>query len=154
MRPSNQVAGIVIEQAASTSFPDRIEEIRDQDNYFFRDGSQSYSGVYQRCSVCPADGTAVVSIETSNAIEGRPAPALPSVTTSQSSGKCSTPASARRPRAIDFESLAITQQLLAELHHQYIVAFEPGTTQGWHSLVLRARKPGLFVRARSGYMVK
>ena len=50
--------------------------------------------------------------------------------------------------------LAITQQLLAELHHQYIVAFEPGTTQGWHSLVLRARKPGLFVRARSGYMVK
>lgn len=50
--------------------------------------------------------------------------------------------------------LAVTQQLLAELHHQYIVAFEPGKTQGWHALVLRARKPGLFVRARSGYMVK
>lgn len=51
-------------------------------------------------------------------------------------------------------ALSATQKLLAELHHQYIVAFEPGTTPGWHALVLRARKPGLFVRARSGYMVK
>ncbi len=50
--------------------------------------------------------------------------------------------------------LTATTQLLAELHHQYIVAFEPGRTPGWHALVLRARKPGLFVRARSGYMVK
>jgi Ca-activated chloride channel family protein len=50
--------------------------------------------------------------------------------------------------------LAASTQLLAELHHQYIVAFEPGSTRGWHSLVLRARKPGLFVRARSGYMVQ
>jgi VWFA-related protein len=46
-----------------------------------------------------------------------------------------------------------TERLLSELHHQYIVAFEPGTTRGWHALVLRARKPGLFVRARSGYTV-
>ncbi|HUP39319.1 MAG TPA: VWA domain-containing protein [Vicinamibacterales bacterium] len=51
-------------------------------------------------------------------------------------------------------ALAAAEQLLGELHHQYIVAFEPGTTPGWHALVLRARKPGLFVRARSGYMVK
>jgi Ca-activated chloride channel family protein len=50
--------------------------------------------------------------------------------------------------------LASTEQLLTELHHQYIVAFEPGSTPGWHALVLRARKPGLFVRARSGYMVQ
>ena len=50
--------------------------------------------------------------------------------------------------------LLATQQVLAELHHQYIVAFEPGATPGWHALVLRARKPGLFVRSRSGYMVK
>src|SRR5688572_17581866 len=50
--------------------------------------------------------------------------------------------------------LSATTQLLAELHHQYIVAFEPGVTPGWHALVLRARKPGLFVRARSGYMVE
>src|SRR5687768_10216109 len=51
-------------------------------------------------------------------------------------------------------ALEAARQLLAELHHQYIIAFEPGTTPGWHALVLRARKPGLFVRARSGYMVK
>jgi Ca-activated chloride channel homolog len=50
--------------------------------------------------------------------------------------------------------LTATRQVLAELHHQYLVAFEPGRTPGWHALVLRARKPGLFVRARSGYMVK
>lgn len=53
----------------------------------------------------------------------------------------------------ELSMLTATQQLLAELHHQYIVAFEPGSTPGWHALVLRARKPGLFVRARSGYMV-
>jgi VWFA-related protein len=47
-----------------------------------------------------------------------------------------------------------TKQILSELHHQYIIAFEPGTERGWHALILRARKPGLFVRARSGYMVK
>jgi Ca-activated chloride channel homolog len=49
--------------------------------------------------------------------------------------------------------LIATQQLVTELHHQYIIAFEPGKTPGWHSVILRARKPGLFVRARSGYMV-
>ena len=47
-----------------------------------------------------------------------------------------------------------TSQILAELHHQYVIAFEPGRAPGWHPLVLRARKPGLFVRARSGYTVK
>jgi len=55
----------------------------------------------------------------------------------------------------DTESvLAATTQILAELHQQYIVAFEPGKAPGWHALILRVRKPGLFVRARSGYMVK
>ena len=49
---------------------------------------------------------------------------------------------------------AATSQILAELHHQYVVAFEPGRAPGWHPLVLRTRKPGLFVRARSGYTVK
>ena len=47
-----------------------------------------------------------------------------------------------------------TRQILSELHHQYVVAFEPGKATGWHPVLLRARKPGLFVRARSGYMVK
>jgi VWFA-related protein len=45
-------------------------------------------------------------------------------------------------------------QILAELRHQYVIAFEPGSATGWHPVVLRARKPGLIVRARSGYVVK
>ena len=46
------------------------------------------------------------------------------------------------------------RQILTELQHQYIIAFEPDKTPGWHPLVVRTRNPGLFVRARSGYMVK
>ena len=49
---------------------------------------------------------------------------------------------------------AATTQILSELHHQYIVAFEPDPDPGWHALMIRARKPGLFVRTRSGYLVK
>ena len=49
--------------------------------------------------------------------------------------------------------MSTTRQIVTELHQQYIVAFEPGSKPGWHALVLRARKPGLFVRTRSGYMV-
>jgi Ca-activated chloride channel family protein len=45
------------------------------------------------------------------------------------------------------------REILAELQHQYTVAFEPGSAPGWHELVLRTRKNGLFVRARSGYTV-
>jgi VWFA-related protein len=50
--------------------------------------------------------------------------------------------------------LTATTEILSELHNQYIIAFEPGKAPGWHGLILRAKKPGLFVRARSGYMVK
>jgi Ca-activated chloride channel homolog len=50
--------------------------------------------------------------------------------------------------------LMATKHVLSELHHQYIIAFEPGKDPGWHALIVRARKPGLFVRARSGYIVK
>jgi Ca-activated chloride channel family protein len=46
-----------------------------------------------------------------------------------------------------------TQQLVRELRHQYLMAFEPGGQAGWHPLEVRARRPGLTVRARSGYMV-
>jgi Ca-activated chloride channel family protein len=46
-----------------------------------------------------------------------------------------------------------TRQILTELQHQYVIAFEPDKTPGWHPLVLRTRKPGLFVRTRSGYVV-
>jgi Ca-activated chloride channel family protein len=45
------------------------------------------------------------------------------------------------------------RQIVTELQHQYVVAFEPGTAPGWHALVLRTKRNGLFVRARNGYMV-
>ncbi len=55
----------------------------------------------------------------------------------------------------DAESaLSATRYILTELQHQYVIAFEPGTAPGWHPLVLRTRKDGLFVRARSGYIVR
>jgi Ca-activated chloride channel homolog len=50
-------------------------------------------------------------------------------------------------------AVSASRQILTELQHQYVVAFEPGSVPGWHPLVLRTRKNGLFVRARSGYMV-
>lgn len=50
-------------------------------------------------------------------------------------------------------AISATREILAELQHQYVVAFEPGSAPGWHPLVLRTRKNGLFVRARSGYVV-
>jgi VWFA-related protein len=51
-------------------------------------------------------------------------------------------------------ALVATRHILTELQHQYVIAFEPGTAPGWHPLVLRTRKEGLFVRARSGYIVR
>lgn len=50
-------------------------------------------------------------------------------------------------------ALTATRLILKELQHQYVIAFEPGSAPGWHSLVLRTRKDGLLVRARSGYVV-
>jgi len=46
-----------------------------------------------------------------------------------------------------------TRHILAELQHQYVIAFEPGSAPGWHPLVLRTKKQGMFVRARNGYIV-
>jgi Ca-activated chloride channel homolog len=51
-------------------------------------------------------------------------------------------------------ALSATRQILEELQHQYVIAFEPGSAAGWHPLELRTRKDGLLVRARSGYMVR
>jgi VWFA-related protein len=44
------------------------------------------------------------------------------------------------------------RQILDELRHQYLIAFESSATPGWHSLEVRARSKGLTVRARSGYI--
>ena len=50
-------------------------------------------------------------------------------------------------------ALSVTRQIITELQHQYVVAFEPGNVPGWHQLVLRTKKSGLVVRSRNGYMV-
>ena len=44
------------------------------------------------------------------------------------------------------------RQVIDELRHQYLIAFESSGNPGWHPLVVRARQKDLVVRARSGYM--
>jgi len=44
------------------------------------------------------------------------------------------------------------RQIVDELRHQYLIAFEPGTKPGWHPLEVRARDRQLVVRARGGYL--
>jgi VWFA-related protein len=48
-------------------------------------------------------------------------------------------------------SLAV-RQIVSELRHRYLIAFEPGTPAGWHSLAVRTINRELVVRARSGYL--
>jgi hypothetical protein len=45
----------------------------------------------------------------------------------------------------------VARQILDELRHQYLIAFESSGSPGWHPLVVRARDKDLTVRARSGY---
>jgi Ca-activated chloride channel family protein len=47
---------------------------------------------------------------------------------------------------------AAARQIVAELRHQYLIAFESSGASGWHPLVVRARNKDLTVRARSGYI--
>ncbi|HYM23234.1 MAG TPA: VWA domain-containing protein [Vicinamibacterales bacterium] len=44
------------------------------------------------------------------------------------------------------------RQIVDELRHQYLIAFESSGEPGWHPLVVRARQKDLIVRARNGYM--
>jgi VWFA-related protein len=44
------------------------------------------------------------------------------------------------------------RQIVDELRHQYLIAFESSGAPGWHPLVVRARKKDLVVRARNGYI--
>jgi hypothetical protein len=46
----------------------------------------------------------------------------------------------------------VARQIVDELRHQYLIAFESSQTPGWHPLVVRARDKDLTVRARSGYI--
>jgi Ca-activated chloride channel family protein len=44
------------------------------------------------------------------------------------------------------------RQIVDELRHQYLIAFESSGDPGWHPLVIRAHNKDLTVRARSGYI--
>ena len=44
------------------------------------------------------------------------------------------------------------RQIIDELRHQYLIAFESSGSPGWHPLEVRARGKDLIVRARSGYV--
>jgi Ca-activated chloride channel family protein len=46
----------------------------------------------------------------------------------------------------------IARQIVDELRHQYLIAFESSGAPGWHPLVVRTRGKDLIVRARSGYV--
>ncbi len=49
------------------------------------------------------------------------------------------------------ESAAAVREMVAELRHQYLIAFEPGFRPGWHQLEVRTDDRRLQVRSRSGY---
>jgi Ca-activated chloride channel family protein len=49
------------------------------------------------------------------------------------------------------ERSSVAQQIVSELRHQYLIAFESSGRPGWHPLEVRARGKDLVVRARSGY---
>jgi Ca-activated chloride channel family protein len=50
------------------------------------------------------------------------------------------------------ERSLMARQLVEELRHQYLIAFEASTLPGWHPLVVRMRDKDLSVRSRSGYI--
>jgi VWFA-related protein len=50
-------------------------------------------------------------------------------------------------------SMAAAGQVVSELRQQYLIAFPPGVTPGWHAIDVRTRQKNLIVRARSGYVV-
>jgi hypothetical protein len=43
--------------------------------------------------------------------------------------------------------------ILAELHEQYLIAFQTGSEKGWHSLTVRVKKGRVQARSRNGYLV-
>lgn len=44
------------------------------------------------------------------------------------------------------------QRLMDELRHQYVIAFEPATSEGWRRVEIRTRRRDLTVRTRSWYL--
>jgi VWFA-related protein len=45
------------------------------------------------------------------------------------------------------------RQIVTELRHQYLIAFEPDSRPGWHPIELRTTEDDVVVRTRSGYVV-
>jgi Ca-activated chloride channel family protein len=50
------------------------------------------------------------------------------------------------------EAAIVARHVVDELRQQYLIAFEPGATPGWHSVEVRVRRKGHTVQARSGYV--
>ena len=46
-----------------------------------------------------------------------------------------------------------TRVILNELRHQYVLAFQAGTTRGWHDLTVRVKRGRVQARSRNGYLV-
>ena len=46
-----------------------------------------------------------------------------------------------------------TRNLLNELRHQYVLAFQTGTAKGWHDLTVRVKRGRVQARSRNGYLV-
>ena len=58
----------------------------------------------------------------------------------------------KEAKANFFARIALfVRQIIGELRHQYVLAFEASPRAGWRPLQIRARKDSLTVRARSGY---
>jgi Ca-activated chloride channel homolog len=47
----------------------------------------------------------------------------------------------------------VTQNIVTELRHQYVLAFPAGTGKGWHDLTVRVRRGRVQARSREGYYV-
>jgi VWFA-related protein len=45
------------------------------------------------------------------------------------------------------------RQIVDELRHQYLIAFEPGQRPGWHPIEVRTARKNVIMRTRSGYVV-
>ena len=52
------------------------------------------------------------------------------------------------------ELTSLTQSILDELHHQYVIAFAAGTEPGWHPLQVRVKGGRVNARSRDGYYVR
>jgi VWFA-related protein len=50
------------------------------------------------------------------------------------------------------EASGVSRAIVSELRDQYLIAVEPGTKPGWHSVEVRVRRKGYTVQARGGYV--